>query len=105
MEISSKQYETKITTKPTMTKQTNKQMEVTDSPRHLLPQGYVDQLVFAPFNISQFFLGMSLLEGKAVDESICEWQDKMLPTWLVSWQALRFRILVFFFWGFATRYI
>lgn len=55
-----------------------------NSLRHAIAKGYVDQLVFAPFNISQFFLGMSLLEGKAVDESICEWQDKMLPTWLVS---------------------
>ncbi|MPC07663.1 hypothetical protein E2C01_000228 [Portunus trituberculatus] len=46
--------------------------------------GYVDQLVFAPFNISQFFLGMSLVEGRPLDEALDEWDQKFLSTWMVS---------------------
>ncbi|XP_064104611.1 mpv17-like protein [Macrobrachium nipponense] len=52
--------------------------------RHALAKGYVDQLVFAPFNISQFYLGMALLEGKPLEENLSEWEKKMLPTWMIS---------------------
>ncbi|KAG7174369.1 Mpv17-like 1 [Homarus americanus] len=52
--------------------------------RHAIAKGYVDQLVFAPLNISQFYLGMSLLEGRPLEETVQEWQDKMLPTWMIS---------------------
>ncbi|KAG0712068.1 PXMP2/4 family protein 4 [Chionoecetes opilio] len=47
-------------------------------------KGYIDQLVFAPFNISQFFVGMSLLEGHPMDEALEEWSRKFLSTWMIS---------------------
>ncbi|KAK4299545.1 hypothetical protein Pmani_028175 [Petrolisthes manimaculis] len=49
-----------------------------------LAKGYVDQLVFAPVNISQFFLGMALLEGRPPEEALNECQQKLLPTWMIS---------------------
>ncbi|XP_068209511.1 PXMP2/4 family protein 4-like [Palaemon carinicauda] len=52
--------------------------------RHALAKGYVDQLVFAPINISQFYLGMALLEGKPLEENLSEWEKKILPTWMIS---------------------
>ncbi|XP_076058788.1 uncharacterized protein LOC143035750 [Oratosquilla oratoria] len=70
-------------------------------------KGYMDQLVFAPLNISQFFLGMSLLEGKPFVDSLQELSDKFVPTWMVSvsvwpiiqtvnfgWVAERNRVMV-----------
>ncbi|KAK3878203.1 hypothetical protein Pcinc_017156 [Petrolisthes cinctipes] len=47
-----------------------------------LAKGYVDQLVFAPVNISQFFVGMALLEGRPPEEALHECQQKLLPTWM-----------------------
>ncbi|KAK8391009.1 hypothetical protein O3P69_016986 [Scylla paramamosain] len=51
---------------------------------HAFAKGYVDQLVFAPFNISQFFLGMSLVEGRPLDEALDEWDRKFFSTWMIS---------------------
>lgn len=52
--------------------------------KHAIAKGYIDQLVFAPLNITQFYLGMSLLEGKSLEESLEEWDSKILPTWMIS---------------------
>lgn len=49
-----------------------------------LAKGFVDQLVFAPVNISQFFVGMSLLEGRQLEEALDEWGRKFPSTWMIS---------------------
>ncbi|CAL4066321.1 unnamed protein product, partial [Meganyctiphanes norvegica] len=55
-----------------------------NSLRQAIAKGYMDQLIFAPVNLTQFFIGMNLLEGKKLDQAVEECFEKLIPTWMVS---------------------
>lgn len=44
----------------------------------------IDQATFAPFSISMFFMGLSILEGKTWTEIKEEWEVKLPATWKVN---------------------
>ncbi|CAL4184394.1 unnamed protein product [Meganyctiphanes norvegica] len=52
--------------------------------KHAIFKAYLEQILFAPLGQSQFYLGITLLEGKAWKDCVQEWKDKIIPTWKVS---------------------
>ncbi|PRP87528.1 Ras GTPase [Planoprotostelium fungivorum] len=57
------------------------------------PQVALDQLVFAPPYYSFFFLSMSLMEGKSMNESVEHLKDRFIPTILTDyaiWPGIQF---------------
>lgn len=39
--------------------------------------------MFAPVGQTQFYLGITLLEGRPFNECVQEWKQKLIPTWKV----------------------
>lgn len=49
-----------------------------------LTKALVEQATYGPFALVSFFFGMSLLEGKSVDDAKNQVHAKFLPTWQVG---------------------
>jgi len=52
--------------------------------KHAVLKAYLEQILFAPLGQTQFYLGITLLEGKPWKDCVQEWKDKLIPTWKVS---------------------
>lgn len=46
-------------------------------------QAGLEQILFAPVGQTQFYLGITLLEGRPWAECVQEWKEKLIPTWKV----------------------
>lgn len=44
-------------------------------------QAGLEQVLFAPVGQTQFYLGITLLEGRPWPECVQEWKQKLIPTW------------------------
>ncbi|XP_047498146.1 mpv17-like protein [Penaeus chinensis] len=44
----------------------------------------LEQVLFAPVGQTQFYLGITLLEGRPWPECLKEWREKLIPTWKVA---------------------
>ena len=47
-------------------------------------QIFCDQVLFAPFGLTCFYVGLSALEFKSIEEIYEEWLQKLPKTWMVS---------------------
>ncbi|XP_068215485.1 PXMP2/4 family protein 4-like [Palaemon carinicauda] len=52
--------------------------------RHAVLKAGLEQILFAPVGISQFYLGITILEGRVWSECVQEWKEKFIPTWRVG---------------------
>ncbi|KAK3875366.1 hypothetical protein Pcinc_019759 [Petrolisthes cinctipes] len=52
--------------------------------RHAILKAGLEQILFAPVGQTQFYLGITLLEGRPWDQCVKEWRDKLIPTWKVA---------------------
>jgi len=52
--------------------------------RYAITKGVVEQFTYTPFAMSSFYFGMTLLEGKSVEEATGEVEAKFLPTYKVG---------------------
>ncbi|XP_063590055.1 uncharacterized protein LOC134766961 [Penaeus indicus] len=52
--------------------------------KHALMKAGLEQILFAPVGQTQFYLGITLLEGRPWPECLKEWRDKLIPTWKVA---------------------
>ncbi len=51
-------------------------------------QVLIDQVLFAPFALSAFYVGLSTLERKTRDDIYLEWREKFPKTWMVSFHTM-----------------
>ena len=56
-------------------------------------QAAVEQFTWAPYSYCQFYLGMSLLEGKSLKDCINEVKQKFWQTWKVGKASVDITIL------------
>ncbi|KAK8736125.1 hypothetical protein OTU49_004835 [Cherax quadricarinatus] len=49
--------------------------------KHAVVKAGLEQILFAPVGISQFFLGITILEGQPWAKCVQEWREKLIPTW------------------------
>ncbi|XP_042206321.1 PXMP2/4 family protein 4-like [Homarus americanus] len=52
--------------------------------RHAVMKAGLEQILFAPAAQTQFYLGITLLEGLPWAECVQEWREKLIPTWKVG---------------------
>ncbi|XP_045127458.1 PXMP2/4 family protein 4-like [Portunus trituberculatus] len=52
--------------------------------KHAVLKAGLEQVLFAPVGQTQFYLGITLLEGRPWDECVREWKQKLIPTWKVA---------------------
>ncbi|XP_045582166.1 PXMP2/4 family protein 4 isoform X2 [Procambarus clarkii] len=52
--------------------------------KHAIYKAGLEQIVFAPAAQTQFYLGITLLEGRPWAECVQEWKEKLIPTWKVG---------------------
>ncbi|XP_064101927.1 PXMP2/4 family protein 4-like [Macrobrachium nipponense] len=52
--------------------------------KHAVLKAGLEQILFAPVGISQFYFGITLLEGRPWSECVQEWKEKFIPTWRVG---------------------
>ncbi|XP_050695658.1 PXMP2/4 family protein 4-like isoform X3 [Eriocheir sinensis] len=52
--------------------------------KHALLKAGLEQILFAPVGQTQFYLGITLLEGRPFTECVQEWKQKLIPTWKVA---------------------
>lgn len=52
--------------------------------KHAVLKAGLEQVLFAPVGQTQFYLGITLLEGQPWAECVQEWKQKLIPTWKVA---------------------
>uniref|UniRef100_A0A0P4WFS6 Mpv17-like protein n=1 Tax=Scylla olivacea TaxID=85551 RepID=A0A0P4WFS6_SCYOL len=52
--------------------------------KHAVLKAGLEQVLFAPVGQTQFYLGITLLEGRPWNECVQEWKQKLIPTWKVA---------------------
>ncbi|KAL7641840.1 UNVERIFIED_CONTAM: hypothetical protein RMT77_007714 [Armadillidium vulgare] len=60
--------------------------------KHALLKAALDVIIFAPVGQTQFYIGITMLEGKSFEECVEEWKKKLIPTWKVAicfWPAVQ----------------
>lgn len=55
-----------------------------NSLKHAIMKAGLEQILFAPVGQTQFYLGITLLEGRPWAECVQEWKQKFIPTWKVG---------------------
>lgn len=55
-------------------------------------QAVVEQLSYGPTACASFFFGMSILEGKTIDDALLEVKTKFIPTYKVNTQVTCFTV-------------